>query len=333
MQSGSFELEEERLEEEVRRRKAKRVILQLPDGLKREGLRLADAIERAGATAIISGDPCYGACDIALSTAVSVNADLIVHYGHTVMIKRTGVPVVYFQAHARVPVEGAVERAIELLKPWRRIGLATTAQHVDDLDVVKGLLTSAGKDVYIGDDCETLHPGQVLGCNYMNAKSISPRVEAFLFIGGGRFHPLGLALATMKPVISADPFEGRAYSLEDETRRVLRKRWAGIEEARKAKNYGVIIGLKPGQLRLEAAMRIREALRRMGKKAHLLALTEITPTSLGHFQPLEAYINTACPRVSLDDPSIFPRPVLTLKEAYVMLGMMRWEDLLAEGII
>jgi len=333
LQEDIFKLEEKRLEEEIKKRGAKRILLQLPDGLKPSGLRLAAAIERAGATAIISGDPCYGACDIALTEAQELGADLIVHYGHTEMLKHTKVPVVYFEAHAEIPVEGVVKKAVKLLKPWKKIGLVTTIQHIDNLDEAREMLSSAGKEVYVGDACDALYPGQVLGCNYLNAKSIASDVEAFLFIGGGRFHPLGLALATMKPVVAADPFEERAYSLEDDARRMLRKRWAEIEEARKAEIYGVIVGLKPGQNRLEVAFKVRDALRRKGKKAYLLAIREITATSLAQFPVFEAYINTACPRISLDEPSIFSRPVLTLREAYVMLGETRWEDLLKEGII
>ena len=137
----------------------------------------------------------------------------------------------------------------------------------------------------------------------------------------------------MKPVVAADPFEEKAYSLDIDVKRMLRKRWAEIEEARKAEIYGVIVGLKPGQKRLKAALQVREALRRKGKKAYLLALREITAAMLANFPHFEAYINTACPRISLDEPSIFPRPVLTLKEAYVMLGEKRWESLLKEGMI
>jgi len=333
MQKDIFKLEEKRLEEEIKKRGAKRVLLQLPDGLKPEGLRLAAVIERAGATAIISGDPCYGACDIAIAEAQELEADLVVHYGHTMMIKRTEVPVIYFEARAEIPVKKVVEKAVELLKPWKRIGLVTTVQHIENLDEAREVLSSAGKEVHVGDACDALHPGQVLGCNYLNAKSIASDVEAFLFIGGGRFHPLGLALATMKPVVAADPFEEKAYSLEDDAKRMLRRRWAEIEEARKAEIYGVIVGLKPGQNRLEEAFKVRDALRRKGKKAYLLAIREITATSLAQFPVFEAYINTACPRISLDEPSIFSRPVLTLREAYVMLGETRWEDLLEEGII
>ena len=333
MQKDIFELEEKRLEREIKKRGARRVLLQLPDGLKSRGLKLAAAIERAGATAIISGDPCYGACDIAISEARDLEADLIVHYGHTMMLKRTEIPVIYFEARAKISIKRVVEKAIELLKPWKKIGLVTTVQHLDSLDEARRILSSSCKEVHVGDACDMLYPGQVLGCNYLNAKSIICDVEAFLFIGGGRFHPLGLALATMKPVIAADPFEEKAYSLERDVRRVLKKRWAEIEEARKAKIYGVIVGLKPGQNRFEKAFEVREMLRRRGKEAYILALREITSTYLANFPNFESYINTACPRISLDEPSIFPRPVLTLKEAYVMLEKMRWDELLKEGII
>jgi len=333
MEKELYELEVKRLEEEVKRRNAKRVLIQLPDGLKPYGLRLASAVESAGATAIISGDPCYGACDIAISEAKELDVDLIVHYGHTKMLEHVDVPIIYFKAHVRIPIEEVIKKAIKMLKPWKRIGLATTVQHIDDLDEIGRLLSSAGKIVHVGNTCSMLSPGQVLGCNYINAKTIASDVDAFLFFGGGRFHPLGLALATMKPVIAADPFQEKAFSLESDMRKILRRRWAMIEEARKSEIFGVIIGLKPGQKRLKAALEIMEELKRKGKRPYLLALREITSTSLGNFPKIEAYVNTACPRIFFDDSSIAPRPVLTLKEAYVALGKITWENLLKEGII
>ena len=78
-----FDLEENRLRKEILRRGAKRVLLQLPEGLITEPPRLASIIEDAGALAIVSADPCYGACDLALSEADSLAADLLIHCGHT----------------------------------------------------------------------------------------------------------------------------------------------------------------------------------------------------------------------------------------------------------
>ena len=66
---SSFSLEEGRLKREIAKRNVKRVLLQLPEGLKPEAEKLVEIIESVGATAIISADPCYGACDLALEEA------------------------------------------------------------------------------------------------------------------------------------------------------------------------------------------------------------------------------------------------------------------------
>jgi diphthamide biosynthesis enzyme Dph1/Dph2-like protein len=39
---------------------------------------------------------------------------------------------------------------------------------------------------------------------------------------------------------------------------------------------------------------------------------EITPESLMEFPSIDAYVNTACPRVSLDAPEKFLKPVITI---------------------
>ncbi len=64
-----FDFEEERIKQEINKIGAKRVLLQLPEGLKPEGPRLAKIVEKEGALPIISADPCYGACDIAVNEA------------------------------------------------------------------------------------------------------------------------------------------------------------------------------------------------------------------------------------------------------------------------
>ena len=83
----NFDLEEERIKKEIQQLKAKRVLIQLPEGLKPEAPHIAKAVEKAGALPIISADPCYGACDLAEAEAESLNADLIIHYGHSKLLK------------------------------------------------------------------------------------------------------------------------------------------------------------------------------------------------------------------------------------------------------
>jgi 2-(3-amino-3-carboxypropyl)histidine synthase len=331
MKASTFDLEEERLKEEIRKRGAKRVLFQLPEGLKAEGPRLASIAEKMGAVAIVSADPCYGACDLAVQEAESLGADLLVHYGHSEMMPQQRVSTIYIEAKATVSVKPVVKKALPLLKPWKHIGLVTTIQHVDMLGEARTTLLEAGKSVAVGDAGELQYTGQVTGCNYSNATAIMKDVDAFLFVGGGRFHAIGVALATSKPTVVGDPYERRAYSIDSEAQKIRKQRWASIHEAEKAQSFGVLIGLKSGQKRIDEAMRVKEKLEKKGKKATLLSMREVTPEALTQFTSLEAFVNTACPRIALDDSSKFRKPVLTVNETLVIIGELTWEELLKKG--
>lgn len=332
MSAEVFDFEEKRLREEISRRGAKRVLVQLPEGLKPEGPRLAAVVEAAGALAFVSADPCYGACDLALPDAETLGVDLIVHYGHSPMIWQEKVPTIYIEAKAKVDANTAIRKALPLLNRWKTIGLATTIQHVQALDAAKNLLREAGKKAVVGEASGLVkYAGQVIGCDYTTVKSIADEVEAFLFVGGGRFHAIGVSLATGKPTVVADPYENRAYSVENEVQRIIKQRWASISEAKQAEAFGVLVGLKTGQKRVEEALRVKEKLEKNGKTATLLALREITPEALLQFPSINAFVDTACPRIALDDASRFLKPVLTVNETFVMLGEKSWEALCQKG--
>ena len=327
-----FDFEEERLKQEIARLGAKRVLLQLPEGLKPEAPRLAKIIEKTGALPIVSADPCYGACDLATSEAESLAVDLIIHFGHAKLLKHEKVPTLYLETRATITVDSAVEASLALLTRYSKIGLATTVQHVQTLDAVREILVRAGKVVVIGDAGRMSYPGQVVGCDFSNVKSVAQEVDAFLFVGGGKFHALGVALATSKPTVVADPYDKTAYSVDKEVQKILKQRWASIEEAGRAKIFGVLISLKPGQKHFDEAVKIKDTVEKMGKTAFLFATREILPETLMEFPTVDAYVNTACPRISLDDASKFRKPVLTVNEFMVVSGESSWDDLLKKGL-
>lgn len=327
-----YEFEERRLRNEIGKRGAQRILIQLPEGLKAEGPRLAAIAEEAGTLAIVSADPCYGACDLALLDAESLGVDLVIHYGHSGIINQDRVPVIYIEARARINVKASVRKALPLLDHWKTVGLVTTVQHIHKLDEAKNLLKKSGKNVVIGEEGGYgKYAGQVIGCNYSSAKMVSEMVEAFLFIGGGRFHAIGVALVTAKPVVVADPFEKRAYSVDQQVQRILKQRWAIISESLKTNRFGVLIGLKTGQMRIKKAIEVKEKLKKKGRKVTMFALREVTPYALMQFPNIDAFINTACPRISLDYAEEFLKPVLTLDEALVVLGEIGWEELCRQG--
>lgn len=328
-----FDFEEERIKLEITKLGAKRVLLQLPEGLKPEAPQIAKVVEKMGALPIISVDPCYGACDLAVTEAEGLEVDLIVHFGHAKMVKHERVPTIYVEARATVPVETAVLQAMSLLVNYHKIGLATSVQHLQMLDQACELLTLAGKIVVVGDSGKIAYAGQVSGCNYSNAKSISEEVEAFLFIGGGVFHALGIALSTAKPTVIADPYENRAFTVNEQANKMLKQRFAGIQEAKDAKTFGILVGLKPGQEHLESALKTKEIAEKHGKTAFVLVGREITPEVLLEFPSIDAYVNTACPRISLEATSKFSKPVLTVNEFMVALGEAEWRSILNGGLL
>ena len=130
---SGFDFEEERIKQEILKLGAKRVLLQMPEGLKPEAPKIAEVVEKSGALAIISADPCYGACDIAVREAQGLGVDLIVHFGHAKMVKHEQVPTIYVESRAIVTIDKAIEQSLPLIKAYTVIGLATSVQHLQTL--------------------------------------------------------------------------------------------------------------------------------------------------------------------------------------------------------
>jgi 2-(3-amino-3-carboxypropyl)histidine synthase len=51
------------------------------------------------------------------------------------------------------------------------------------------------------------------------------------------------------------------------------------------------------------------------------------------FPSIDAFVNTACPRISLDDAARFRKPILTVNEALVVVGKLSWEELCRKGLL
>ncbi|WP_258083177.1 diphthamide biosynthesis enzyme Dph2 [Thermococcus thermotolerans] len=305
--------------ETLRELNAKRVLIQTPEGLKKEAQSLADFLEENGIEAIISGDINYGACDPADREAKLLGCDALIHLGHSYMRLHLEVPTIFVPAFAGVDVVPALEKNLgEIRKLGKRIALVTTAQHIHQLGKAKEFLEQKGFDVLVGKgDSRVSWPGQVLGCNFSAAKLDA---DGVLFIGAGYFHPLGVAVATGKPTLAVNPYSGDAIWMDREAERLIRKRWAQIAKAMDAQKFGVITSTKKGQLRLAEAKRVVELLREHGKYARLIAMNHINYPALEGFD-FDAYVVVACPRVPIDDYENWRKPVLTPAEVEILLGL------------
>jgi len=82
MEINNYNLELEKAVKEIKGKKAKRVIIQLPDGLKPASTEIADKLhEETNAEVMIWFGSCYGACDI--PNVDKKDIDLIIQFGHS----------------------------------------------------------------------------------------------------------------------------------------------------------------------------------------------------------------------------------------------------------
>jgi len=316
---SSYQLEIGKALELIRRSGAGRVGLQAPEGLKRLLPGLAETIRKeTGATVIVSGDHCYGACDVDQELALEV--DLLIHLGHAELGEARD-KVFFLEAGMPVDLREAVKRAVPMLAS-RRVGVSTTVQHLHNLPDALAALAEERIEGLLGVPGGRLkYPGQVLGCCYSSAVSLN--VEEHLFIGTGSFHPLGLALTTGRRVVATDPVTGAVSEIDPEP--MLRRRFAKIAMAETARRFAVLVSKKPGQRRMRLARQLKEAGEARGLEMVLVYLDVIEPDRLLNLG-VEAAVCTACPRIALDDADRYSIPLLTPPEFEILLGERQWEE-------
>ena len=288
------------------------VALQAPEGLKRLLPRLAQDLRHLGYEVIISGDPCYGACDLDL--CARDQADILVHIGHTPVDDTERV------IYEPWPVDGDLSVISDVIPrlSGKRVGLVTTVQHIHLLPQVAELVRNAGIEPVIAEpSSRTPCPGQVLGCSFDAARKTG--ADQIIFLGTGLFHPIGIKLATGARVFACDPITGRIE--EPDADRLLRVRFGLIQKARDAKSYGIIVSSKTGQCRSELA----DHLCSLSDKAYRIMLGEVSPDQLLNLG-FPCYVNTACPRLAYDDQVRFSVPVLTPGEFEILCGVRDFEN-------
>ena len=316
----------------------KMVVLQIPEGLKSHAFKFVEYLEKeTKAIIIISADPCFGACDLVNYEFKNLDVDFAVQIGHAPIpdAENFWIPTMFINAESELDVTEVVKKTIPHLK-GKKIGLVSTAQHIHIFDKVQELLVENNFEPIIGEgDSRIELNGQILGCNFSAAKSIADKVDMFLFIGSGNFHPLGLLLSAKKPVLIADPYTNQVGDKElDELKdTVLRQRYGAIARSKDAKVFGILVGIKRGQQRIELAYKIKEMLDSKQKKSYVIALDHFSPSTLESYRDIDCFVSTACPRIAIDDYMQYKVPIITPVELDILLGYKKWEEYQFDEII
>ncbi|MEK6888445.1 MAG: diphthamide biosynthesis enzyme Dph2 [Candidatus Aenigmatarchaeota archaeon] len=289
---------------EIKKTGAKRVMIQVPAGLKVKLAEMIASLKENDIVALASVSPSYGACDLVDDEAKQHRCELLVHIGHSKFYRdfTTAVPVLYFPWIVDLKLKNIDFSPIV----EERIGLLSTIQHVNALPELKTMLEKHGKEAAIG--------GQVLGCWFLNAEKISDDVDAFLYLGSGKFHPLGLK---NKKTYILD-VEKMSIEIVDRTE-IEKRRYANIYNAKDAKTFAILTATKKGQFEMLArAEEIRKQLEENDRDAFILIMREINDESLMGIRA-DAFVNTACPRIVEDH---FSKPIINADDLKEVLGQI-----------
>ena len=293
---------------------AKKVMIQVPDGLKPAVFDLFNALSKEFGI-IISSDPFFGACDVGDSVLYK-DVDCILQLGHSEIPNINYPKPVVFVEYKEEKIPKIRESLFGELedKGIRRIGLLFSIQYVEAAHRVKSVLQKMGFDVLIGkNDGRLKYPGQVLGCNYSTGHSIQKDVDCFLLVSTGIFHGLGAQLALPKDVYLLDLNDLTVRNLAPETDRVIRKRYASIERAMSSRKICIVVDTKIGQKREKLAKVLVEQARKADLEPVLIYSNNASPTDYENMR-CDAVVFTGCPRVPIDDQERYSIPVLTAPE-------------------
>jgi 2-(3-amino-3-carboxypropyl)histidine synthase len=298
----------------------RKIALQVPAGLVRNAHDLAAQLREAvGVPVVVATRACFGACDFP-SPSETPGADALVVLGHApipnVPLDR---PTYFVEMRDPGGDPEALAAVVESAGVPRRLGLVASVQHLDLVEPFVEALAGRGYVVRLGSgDRRLRYPAQALGCNYTSAETVSEDVDAFLFLGTGRFHPIGLAFAVDRPVWSLDPLRNEIEPPIDRGA-LIRRRQLLVGSVRDARRWGILVSTFAGQNRTATALRLQARARARGREAELFVSDRIDPRDLVG-RDVDAYVCTACPRIALDDSDLYPKPVLSVPEFLMAIG-------------
>ncbi|XP_023015032.1 diphthamide biosynthesis 1 [Leptinotarsa decemlineata] len=306
--------------------KAKTVALQMPEGLLLFSTTIADIIkEFSGADSVIMGDVTYGACCIDDITAKALGVELLVHYGHSCLVpadQTGGVKVLYVFVDIKIDPLHFIDTVKVNFNTSEKIALVSTIQFVTTLQAAAASLREMGYDISV-PQFKPLSPGEILGCTAPVLKCDG----VLIYLGDGQFHLEAAMIANpRRKAYKYDPYSKKFTKESYDHEEMERIRQEKIEQAKSAGTFGVVMGTLGRQGNPNVVEHLRKRLEESGRKVAVILLSEIFPSKLDLFTGIDAFVQIACPRLSIDWGNAFSKPFITPYEGAIVLGDAKWHE-------
>ncbi|KAF3911557.1 hypothetical protein ABW20_dc0110262 [Dactylellina cionopaga] len=315
----------------IQKHSATRVALQMPEGLLMFACTVSDIITQfCNCEVLIMGDVTYGACCIDDYTARALGCDFMVHYAHSCLIPSdvNKIKTLYVFVSIDIDAKHFVATMTRNFTAGKHLAIVGTIQFNATVHGVKHELESEGGLKITVPQILPLSKGEILGCTAPKLSAQKNRdgsmvdaVDAVVYLGDGRFHLESVMIQNPNiPAYRYDPYSRKFTREEYDHEEMYGLRRDAIQQAKKAKKFGLILGTLGRQGNPNTLANLEDRLKEMGIDFVLLLLSEIFPGKLAMFADVDAWVQIACPRLSIDWGYAFPKPLLSPYEAFVALG-------------
>ena len=206
----------------------------------------------------------------------------------------------------------------------KKVALFASVQFLA-LDDIKKQLKNEGMEVLTTKANRTDVEAQVLGCDAYHdsfESDIIEKTDAILYIGDGLFHPKALLLSQRthektKDIIIWDPVSKKMRIItKDDISKQLQKMKANIKRYLSSTTIGILVTIKPGQQYLHLAKKLKQTLESEGKKGYIFIDDTLSYHHFENYPFIDCWVNTACPRIGMDDIVNMPKPLINIREAF-----------------
>ncbi|XP_024931113.2 uncharacterized protein LOC107405985 [Ziziphus jujuba] len=357
-----------------------RVALQFPDELLKDSVRVVSVLrdklrrlresqsdsDRNGdvkdVSLFVMADTAYGSCCVDEVGASHINADCVVHYGHTCFSPTTTLPAFFVFGKASISVSNCVKKlsdhAVRNGKPVLVLfGLeyAHLIQQIRD-EVVETCTSSSGLEIQFAETMSSdMKPSEShkISNGSSEPASVFSDDKCIRTVAGNRYSIGGLVwelreghkmedyllfwigsdnAAFASVVLTFNGCEIVRYDARSncmvtdlsQQRRILKRRYYLIEKAKDANIVGILVGTLGVAGYLHMINQMKELITATGKKAYTLVMGRPNPAKLANFPECDIFIYVSCAQTALLDSKEYLAPVITPFEA--MLAFNRGSE-------
>lgn len=286
---------------QIHKSQAKRVALQFPEGLLLFSLTLSSIIEEFGKVeTVIMSDVAYGACCVDDLQAERLGCDYMIHYGHSclVPINVTRMRTLYVFVEIEIDARPLINIMKENFPADSGLAFVGTIQFNGAICKARRELQSHFRKILV-PQAKPLSAGEILGCT---APRLPNEISAIVYVGDGRFHLEAIMIANPHiPAYKYDPYTKLCTKEEYDHAAMKQDRMKSITRAQTAQHFGVILGAIGRQGNPAIVSDIVKQLQARGLAYTLVVMDEeIMESRLEKYTDVEAWVQVACPRLSID---------------------------------